>query len=217
MRNPLWCRRSFRMWSTVVCANPVSRASSRIVWRRSVSSNAERAYTSSSLTLGRPGRRMLPHFGVPVWRLSPTLPLFCKAMQIARKPLADLDDNDTVVLYGLWRIQSLSNSAVPVSKTSRRHDIRPPATGPSTLVTEHRTGQCGQHPEQNIVTKLVRCSVRGLFGGMSVFARRIKETFGYGLNKCGRCAEHKHVTSTLLAPHTHLMIFIWRCTLFLTL
>jgi hypothetical protein len=37
-------------------------------------------------------------------------------MQIPRKPLEDLDG--TVVLYGHWHIQSLSNSAVPVSKTS---------------------------------------------------------------------------------------------------
>jgi hypothetical protein len=35
---------------------------------------------------------------------------------IPRKPLEDLDD--TVMLYGLWHIQYLSNSVVPVSKTS---------------------------------------------------------------------------------------------------
>jgi len=46
-------------------------------------------------------------------------------MQIPRKPLEDLDD--TVVLYGLWHIQSLSNSVVPISKTSWQHYIRPPA------------------------------------------------------------------------------------------
>ena len=46
----------------------------------------------------------------------PTLPLFCKAMQIPRNPLEDPDD--TVVLYGLWHIESLSNSVVPVWKTS---------------------------------------------------------------------------------------------------
>jgi hypothetical protein len=36
-------------------------------------------------------------------------------MQIPHKPLEDLDD--TVMLYGLWHIQSLSKSIVPVSKT----------------------------------------------------------------------------------------------------
>jgi hypothetical protein len=87
--------------------------------------------------------------------------------------------------------------------------------GPSTLVTE----QCRRHPvtEHRNKTVLLRCSLRDLFGGMSVFARRIKEMFGYGLNKCGRCAEHEHVTSTLLSPHTNLMVFRSRCTLFLTL
>ena len=118
-------RRSFRMWSTVVCANPVSRASSRILWRRSLSSNAVRAYTSSSLTQDDLADACLPHSGVPRWRLLPTLPLFCKAMHIPRKPIEDLDD--TVVLYGLWHIQSLSNSVVRVSKTSWQHYIRPPA------------------------------------------------------------------------------------------
>jgi hypothetical protein len=37
-------------------------------------------------------------------------------MQIPRKHLENLDD--TVVLYGLWHIQSISNFVVPVSKTS---------------------------------------------------------------------------------------------------
>jgi hypothetical protein len=37
-------------------------------------------------------------------------------MQIPRQPLEDLDD--TVVLYGLWHIQSLFKSVVPALKTS---------------------------------------------------------------------------------------------------
>ena len=122
---------SFRMWSTVVCANPVSLASLRIVWRRSLSSNALREYTSS-LILGRPGRRRSATFSRPSYKAFPTLPLFCETMHIPRKPLETLDD--TVVMYALWHVQTLSNS-VPVSKTSWQHYIRPPTN--TSLCSRH--------------------------------------------------------------------------------
>ena len=117
---------SFRMWNIVVCDNPVSKANSQIVWRRYVSSNVEKLmhlfFTDNE---DEQAEAYLSHFVVPRWRLLFIVSLFCRAVQIPRKPLEDL--YDTVVPYCLWRIQSLSNSAVPTSKTSWQHYTRPPA------------------------------------------------------------------------------------------
>jgi len=57
-------------------------------------------------------------------------------MQIPRKPLEDLDD--TVLLYGLWHIQSLSNSVVPVWKHRDNTTLdRQLTQGSVLLVTAH--------------------------------------------------------------------------------